>query len=82
MPLQQYSVSGTATVGWSGLGVRLGRLGLRVLAVVITRPSHWGQMIFLVPLGKDWRTLHWYLVNRPGFPGDSIGWEIMESWED
>ena len=21
-------------------------------------------------------------VNRPGFPGDSIGWEIMESWED
>ena len=33
MPLQQYSVSGTATVGWSGLWVRLGRLGLRVLAV-------------------------------------------------
>ena len=22
------------------------------------------------------------LLNRPGFPGDSIGWEIMESWED
>ena len=21
-------------------------------------------------------------VNRPGFPGDSISWEIMESWED
>ena len=21
-------------------------------------------------------------VNRTGFPGDSIGWEIMESWED
>ncbi len=21
-------------------------------------------------------------LNRPGFPGDSIGWEIMESWED
>ena len=28
MPLQQYSVSGTATVGWSALLVRLGRLGL------------------------------------------------------
>ena len=21
-------------------------------------------------------------LNRPGFPGDSIGWEIMDSWED
>ncbi len=21
-------------------------------------------------------------LNRPGFPGDSISWEIMESWED
>ncbi len=21
-------------------------------------------------------------VNRPVFPGDSISWEIMESWED
>ncbi len=23
-----------------------------------------------------------YRMNRPGFPGDSISWEIMESWED
>ena len=23
-----------------------------------------------------------WILNRPGFPGDSIGWEIMESWED
>ena len=22
------------------------------------------------------------VLNRPGFPGDSIGWEIMDSWED
>ena len=21
-------------------------------------------------------------MNRTGFPGDSIGWEIMELWED
>ena len=30
-------------------------------------------------------TTNWatdYAVNRTGFPGDSISWEIMESWED
>ena len=24
----------------------------------------------------------WGWLNRTGFPGDSISWEIMESWED
>ena len=52
MPSQQYSVSGTAMMGWSGLWGRLGRLGLRVLAVVMTRPAHWGQTIFFVEASR------------------------------
>ena len=33
---------------------------------------------------NDIYQLWWVLteLNRTGFPGDSISWEIMESWED
>ena len=30
-----------------------------------------------------WNTIYTEAaMNRTGFPGDSISWEIMESWED
>ena len=48
MPSQQYSVSGVARAGSLGLA----RLGLRVRAVVMTRPAHWGQMNFLAPAAR------------------------------
>ena len=75
----QYSLSVTAVIGWLGSMVRLGRLGLRVLAVLLTLPAHWGQMIFLGPFLKCWRTLHWYLARSSyhcwrSVPVRSSGW--------
>ncbi len=36
----------------------------------------WGTFDLGGPLGGFCK------LNRTGFPGDSISWEIMESWED
>ena len=47
---------------------RVRRAGARSLLII-----GFGELAVLV-----W----WGWLNRTGFPGDSIGWEIMESWED
>ena len=48
------------------------------------KPLHFVQIFQRPQKGPLAGGVVWSLavVNRPGFPGDSISWEIMESWED